>query len=379
MSTEPRNQIPAAPELRARFDAAPAYTVGIEDEVMVLDPDTFELAPRAPEVLARLGDDPRFKLELPAAQLEILVEPSATVPQAARALYEARQHLAERARDLACFAAAGFHPTSPGSGELNRGARYDHVIGEYGPIAERQLVCALQVHVSVPGADRALAVYNAAREYLPWLAALAANAPFYEGRDSGLASVRPKVGELLPRQGVPPAIESWEAYVDALSWGARTGVFPDPSSWWWELRPHPRFGTLELRVPDGQTTVADAAAVAAVAQSLLAWLGERHDQGEPLSTAATWRIQQNRWSACRHGVEGGMADLRSGEMSPTREGLRELLDTLSPVAARLGASAELDRARGLVEVNGAIAQREVAGRSGIRSVAGWLANQFLAG
>jgi carboxylate-amine ligase len=377
VSTDTRNPTPTGAELRARFDTAPAYTVGIEDEVMVLDPDTLELAPRAPEILARVGDDPRFKLELPAAQLEILVEPSATVGQAARALLEARRDLADHAGDLARFAAAGFHPASPGSGELNRGLRYDHVIGEYGPIAERQLVCALQVHVSVPGADRALAVYNAAREFLPWLAALSANAPFYEGCDSGLASVRPMIGDLLPRQGVPPPIESWEAHADALAWGAKTGAFPDPGAWWWEMRPHPRFGTLELRVPDGQTTVTDAAAVAAVAQALLAWLGERHDRREALPAAPTWRIEQNRWSACRRGVEGEMADLRSGVVRPTRDWLRELLDALKPVATRLEASAELDRARELVEVNGAIAQREVAQRSGVRSVAGWLANQFL--
>lgn len=377
MPTEtPNPPSPTAADLRARFDAAPAYTVGIEDEVLVLDPVTLELVPRAPEVLARLDGDPRFKLELPAAQLEILVEPSATVPEAARALLQGRRDLVTRAGGLARFAGAGFHPTSPAVAELNRRDRYAHVIGEYGPIAKRQLVCALQVHVAVSGADRALAVYNAAREYLPWLAALAANAPFYEGRDSGLASVRPKIGELLPRQGVPPPIESWDAYADALAWGARTRAFPDPSSWWWELRPHPSFGTLELRVPDGQTTVADAAAIAAVAQSLLAWLGERHDRGESLPAAPTWRIEQNRWSACRHGVEGEMADLRSGAVRPTRQCLRELIDALEPVADRLHAAAELDRARALVEVNGAIAQRRVAEREGIPSLPGWLASQF---
>src|SRR5207302_7619401 len=132
--------------------------------------------------------------------------------------------------------------------ELNRLERYERTIREYGVRAQRQLVCALQVHVSVGDADGALAVYNAARSYLPLLAALAANAPFYEGHDTGLASVRPKLAELLPRQGVPPAIASWEAYAGALSWGAGTGAFPDPGMWWWELRPHPQFGTLEFRV-----------------------------------------------------------------------------------------------------------------------------------
>jgi glutamate---cysteine ligase / carboxylate-amine ligase len=370
---------PTAAGLRERFDAAPAYTVGIEDEVMVLDPATFELTPRAGEVLERAGDDPRFKLELPASQLEILVEPSATVPLAARALLEGRRDLAARAEGLVAFAAAGFHPTSPGTGELNRSPRYDQVADEYGSVARHQLVCALQVHVSVPGADRALAVYNAARAYLPWLAALAANAPFYEGRATGLASVRPKVGELLPRQGVPPAIESWEAYADALAWGAAAGTFPDPSAWWWEVRLHPRWATVELRVPDAQTTVADAAAIAAVAQALLAWLGERHDAGERPVPAPSWRIEENRWSACRHGVEGTMADLETGATRPTREGLHELLDSLAPVAERLGAGAPaMGRARELVEVNGALAQRRTVERDGISSLPGWLASQFLA-
>lgn len=372
------NPPPTAPKLRERFDAASPYTVGIEDEVMVLDPDTFELAPRAGEVLALLDGDPRFKLELPAAQLEIVIGPKATVPEAAQALFEARRDLASQGEAAARFAAAGVHPTSPGTGELNQSPRYQHVIGEYGAVAARQQVCALQVHVSVPGADRALAVYNAAREYLPWLAALAANAPFYEGRDTGLASVRPKIGELLPRQGVPPAFETWEAYAGALAWGAATGGFPDSSSWWYELRLHPKFGTLELRVPDGQARVGHAAAIAAVAQALLAWLGERHAANDLDAPAATWRIEQNRWWACRHGVEGYLADLRTGEVRPTRERLSGLLDALEPVARRLGAGTEMSRARELVEANGAIAQRRAAARTGIPSVPGWLASQFVA-
>jgi carboxylate-amine ligase len=344
---------------------------------MVLDPDSLELTPRAPEVLSRLGGDPRFKLELPASQLEIVLPPSATVTDAARALTEARRDLVSRVDGAVRFAAAGFHPTSPGAGELNQSQRYQHVIREYGPIAARQLVCAFQVHVSVPGADRALAVYNAARAYLPGLAALAANAPFYEGRDTGLASVRAKIGELLPRQGVPPAFESWEAYAGALAWGAATGAFPDASSWWYELRLHPGIGTLELRVPDGQTTVSGAEAIAAVAQALLAWLGERHDRGHLGPPAPTWRIEQNRWWACRDGVDGDLADLETGAVRPTRVALGELLDTLGPVASRLGASAGLARAGELVECNGAIAQRRVAAGSGISSLPGWLASQFV--
>jgi carboxylate-amine ligase len=377
VSPETSNPPPSAAELRARFEAASAYTIGLEDEVMVLDPHTFELTPRADDVLSRLNGDPRYKLELPAAQLEILVEPTVSVPEAAQALLEARRDLVAAADGAVRFAAAGTHPTSRGAGELNQSPRYDHVIREYGLVAARQLVCAFQVHVSVPGADRALAVYNAARSYLPSLAALAANAPFYEGQDTGLASVRAKIGELLPRQGVPPAFESWEAYAYALDWGARTGAFPEANSWWYELRLHPRFGTLELRVPDAQSTVGAAGAIAAVAQALLVWLAQRHDGGDLGPPVETWRIEQNRWWACRDGVDGDMADLDTGEMRPTRERLRELLDILEPMAHQLGASDGVSRARELVEVNGALAQRRVAARAGIPSLPGWLASKFL--
>ena len=362
--------------MRAAFAAADGFTVGFEDELMLLDPTSFELAPAGPAALELLDGDPRFKLELPASQLEIVTEPSATVPDAVEQLRDARATLVRRAGGLCAFAAAGVHPTSPGVGLLNQGERYDRTARAYGPLARRQLVCALQVHVAVGDADTAIAVYNAARSYLPLIAALAANAPFYEGRDTGLASVRPKIGELLPRQGVPPALESVEQLAGILRWGAASRAFPSPHAWWWELRPHALHGTLEFRVPDGQTTVEDAGALAAVVQALVAWLAERHESGERLPFAESWTIAENRWSACRSGVEGELADLQTGELRPTSERLNELLSALAPTANRLGAQAELEHAGRMVAGNGAIAQRAVAESSGIEAVAPWLAARF---
>jgi carboxylate-amine ligase len=362
--------------LRAAFDATSPYEVGLEDEVMLLDPTTFALTTRAAEVLSILEGDPRFKLELPASQIEIITPPSIGVPAAKASLLDGRRDLAAATDGLVRLAAAGVHPFSPGTGELNRGPRYEHTIREYGSLAARQLVSALQVHVSVGRADRALRIYNAARSYLPELAALAANAPFYEGRDTGLASVRPKLAELLPRQGVPPPLESWESYAAELSWATTAGRLPHVGTWWWELRPHPRLGTLEFRVPDGQTTVADGAAIAAVAQALVAWLDGLEESDSRLAVAPTWRIAENRWSACRYGVEGSMADLRTGTQRPTRERLGELLDDLEPVASRLGAEAELVSARALIEINGAIAQRDVARDGGVQALARWLTTRF---
>lgn len=362
--------------MRAAFDEAAAYTVGFEEEVMLLHPESFELVHRAPEVLDLLGDDSRFKLELPASQLELITPPVGTVSEGAQLLFAARSDLVQRTDGRVSPAAAAVHPFSPGVGALNELPQYRHTREHLGALAQRQLVCAFQVHVSVGSADVALAVHNAARSYLPLLAALAANAPFYEGRDAALASVRPKLCQLLPRQGVPPPIASWQQLADDLRWGAVADAFR-PGAWWWELRPHREFGTLEFRVPDAQTTVANGAAVAAVIQSLVAWLGQRAQSGEHLAVAPGWRIDENRWSACRHGVEGHMADLQTGELRPTRAWLEELLDALDPVARDLHCSDELMRARNLIERNGAIVMREIAEREGVRGLGPWLARSFL--
>ena len=364
-----------AEELRAVFAAVEPLTVGLEEELMLLHPETLELAPVAEAALERLGGDPRFKRELPAAQLEIALDPARSVGEAIAALAAARRDLAGALAGLAVPAAAAVHPTSPVGGALSDHPRYDRTRSEYGPVAARQVVFALQVHVAVGDADHALAVYNAARSYLPLLAALAANGPFYGGRDSGMASVRPKICELLPRQGVPPALASWAQYAAALSWGARTGFFPSRGAWWWELRLHPRHGTLEFRVPDAQSTVHDAAAVAGVVQALVARLLERASAGEALPVQETWQIEENRWSACRHGVEGVMVAPETDLVAPTRELLASLLDELSGHRARLGLDGPFARARELCRANGAMLQREVAA-AGVGALPGWLAARF---
>jgi glutamate---cysteine ligase / carboxylate-amine ligase len=353
--------------LRAAFDVAAPMTVGLEEELMLLDPETLDLTPRAAEVLERASGDPRFKSELPAAQLEIMLAPAATVGEATAALRAARADLAEAAGGIGVLAGAGAHPYAATEGELSNGERYEAIAREYGPIARRQLVFGLHVHVAVRPSDRALAVYNAVRGQLPLIAALAANAPYYAGEDTGLASVRPKISELLPRQGVPPTLASFEELEAALRW-ARI----EPAQWWWEARLHPGFGTVEVRVPDTQTTVAETAAIAAFVHALIAWLAERHEAGEALEAAPSWRIAENRWSACRHGIEGTMADLVTGEVAPTRERLAALLGELAPTAERLGCAADLGRID--LDANGAQRQRSAGDP---RAATAWLAGRFL--
>jgi carboxylate-amine ligase len=368
-----------ASRLESIFDAPEPLTVGAEEEVMLLEPETLDLWPHATELLRRLGTDRRFKPELPASQVEIIAGPAASVTEILAALSAGRRDLAQAAEGLVLPAAAGVHPFAEAEGELAPSERYDHLHAEYGPIARRQLVASLQVHVAVGSAERSLYLYNVLRGYLPEIAALAANAAVYEGRDTGMASIRPKIAEILPRQGIPPAIESWERFAEELRWGASAGAVPEPRRWWWELRPNPAFGTLEIRAPDAQTTLADAAGVVAFLQALVGWLSERHDDGERMRPAPTWRIEENRWSAARYGVEGRMADLETGEQQPTRERLGRLLDRLEPISERLGSKRLLEDARRMVDFNGAIRQRELYRREGAAGLAAWLGRHFLDG
>jgi carboxylate-amine ligase len=366
-----------AAALRERFAIAQPLRIGLEEELMLLDAATLDLAPRAAQLLHRLGDDPRFKLELPATQIEIATSPQATVDGAAAQLAQARTRLSAAAAPDLRLASAGAHAFAQPLGELNGGERYDASRREYGELAKRQLICGLHVHVGLGDADAAVAVHDALRSYLPEIAALAANAPFHDGRDTGLASVRPTICDLLPRQGVPPVLGSLEHYAAELRWATRAGAIASPRQWWWALRLHPQFGTVEVRVPDAQATVAETAAVAALVHALVADLAARHDAGEPLAVAPAWRIEENRWSACRYGVAGAMADLRTGRREPTARRLARLLDGLGDAARRLGCSGPLATARAMLEAGGpAAAQRRVAAQGGPHAVVAWLADRY---
>jgi glutamate---cysteine ligase / carboxylate-amine ligase len=348
-------------QLRARFDAPAPLTIGVEEEVMLLDPRTLDLAPRAHELLGALRADPRFTRELPAAQLEIVLPPVATAGEAVALLGAARRDLLAAAGGDLAIAAAGVHPFTAPLGALSAGPRYERIAAAYGDVARAQLVFALQVHVCVRGADRALAVYNALRGELPLVAALAANAPVHAGRDTGLASVRPHISGLLPRQGVPPALASWEAYAAAL------GRLEDPAQWWWEVRPHLLHGTLEVRVPDAQPSLAEAGAVIAVVHALVAWLAARHDAGEPLPVPERWAIEEDRWLAARHGPAG-----------PLRDRVHALLDALEPFADGLGCATELAVARTMAGAPGAERVRAAFAARGARATVAAMADAFTA-
>jgi carboxylate-amine ligase len=356
--------------VRSAFDGIRPFTIGLEEEVLLVDPVTYLPVPVTDAVLARTEPEAAVMPELPASQVEIISTPHERVADAIGELRTGRRALAAAACGVGRPVAAAVHPTAPGLADLAPSQRAAALGARYGTIAAQQLVGALQVHVAVGSADATLAVYNALRGHLPELAALAAAAPFHAGRDTGLASARPLVSAQLPRQGVPPVMESWDRFAEDLEWGARSGAVPEPGWWWWELRPHVRFGTLEIRVPDVQPTLGHAEALATAAHALVRHLGRRHAAGEELGRPSTWRIAENRFESLRHGVEGRQFDLITGDARSTRRCLHDLLDRIEPDAV-----GSLHGARALVERNSAMELRAV----GLHDAVPWLADSFLAG
>jgi carboxylate-amine ligase len=176
---------------------------------------------------------------------------------------------------------------------------------------------------------------------------------------------------MLPRQGSPPALATWEAFADGLAWAG------DPGAWWWELRPHRLHGTLELRVPDAQPTLRDAGAVAAVCLCLVRRLADRYDAGEALDVPETWRIAENRWSALRHGVDATLKDLRTGAPRPAAERLEELLGELAPTGGELGCEAQLDDARELLAAGGGAAKLRAGADGDVQQAVRWLTDRYV--
>lgn len=368
--------VPTADDLRRAFATPTPPTVGLEEEVLLLDPVTLDLLPRGAEVLAAADGDPALKGELPAAQLELVTPPRRTVAEAAADLAAARARLVDAVAGQALVTAVGIHPTTNPEGVLVDTARGRQMREAYGRVAALQLVSGLHVHVAVRPVEVAVAVHDALRSHLPDLAALAANSPFLGGSDTGLASARPMVSGLLPRQGVPPALHSVEGLAAELAWGAATGVLLDARQWWWELRVHPVLGTLEVRVCDAQTALGDVTALAALIHALSVHLAARAAAGDLPPPAPTWRVAENRWSACRDGVTGTMTDPHTGRREATRDRLHGLLDAVHPTAEDLGCADELAGIARLLVDPAPARHRRLVAEGGPSALLRWLVGRF---
>ncbi|HXD68457.1 MAG TPA: YbdK family carboxylate-amine ligase [Gaiellales bacterium] len=342
--------------LRRAFDAVSDLTVGAEEELLLLDPGTLE--PAAAEwLLAELGESRLHRPELWSAQVELVTDVAESPAAAVAHLRAARMQLAEAAAGRLRIAGLGTHPLALPAQTFSPGNRYAEIVEQHRLGARLgALASGLHVHVAVHGADRALAVYNAMRGYAPLFTALAANAPFVAGEDTGLATVRPMLADALPRQGVGPRLPTWSELEQLVEWGRRTGAIPDPAKLWWECRLNLRLGTVELRAPDAQSSLDDDHALIALAHALVADLCERLDGGERPAAHDTLRIQENRWRAMRFGMEAELIDLESDRPVHARDAVAELVDRL----ARHAPTAGLAHVRSLAARDEPREQRRVA-------------------
>ena len=363
----------------ATWKPAAPWSLGVEEEVMLLDP-----AGR----LAQVGDDllPRLALtmgervcsETHQGVVELVTEPHDTVADVVAELAATRAEIeAALAPEGLVLAAAGTHPTTTWEEtEVSPATRHQLVLSTMAGLARREPTFALHVHLGVPDAEAAVQLMARLRWRLPLLLALSANSPFWQGRDAGMASTRTSLFGAFPRTGLPPRFAGhaeWEATVDLL---VRSGAIPDPTFLWWDIRPQPRFGTLELRVMDAQTCTQDTAALVALTQCLARC---EHEEGAapPTGTGVEEALQENRFLAARDGMDAELIDVTSVGRRPVRELLGEALDAARTHAQDLGCEAELELAAELANEPGAARQRRLAaGHGGPEGLTGALAALF---
>jgi glutamate---cysteine ligase / carboxylate-amine ligase len=361
-----RAHVPTESLLRRAFDAVSDLTVGAEEELLLLDPGTLEPAAASEWLLAELGESRMHRPELWSAQVELVTDVGGSPAAVIGDLRAARTRLAEVAAGRLRIAGLGTHPLALPAERFSPGDRYAEIVEQHRLGARLgALASGLHVHVAVHGADRALAVYNAMRGYTPLFTALAANAPFIAGQDTGLATVRPMLADALPRQGVGPHLPAWSDLDELVEWGRRTGAIPDPGKLWWECRPNLRLGTIELRAPDAQSSLDDDHALIALTHALASDLCERLDGGERLPAHDTLRIQENRWRATRFGMEAELIDLESDRPVPARDAVAGLLDRV----ARHATPASLAHVRSLAARDEPGDQRRAARLRGPAAIA----------
>jgi carboxylate-amine ligase len=339
----PEEQITRA---REQFEAATDFTLAVEEEFAILDAETLGLVNRFEEIAAiAAGTELEEHLvgELIASEVEVRTGPCATFAEAADTMIERRNQLLELAGRLGlALCGAGTHPWSPWQEQriidTPHYRRNDEIL-RY--VVWRNNTFGIHVHVAIRGADRAIAVANAMRCYLPELLAFSASSPFVEGVYTYLHSARSQTfTKMFPRCGVPDAFDGWADFERFVRWLYATGSVTEHTQLWWSVRPHLAFPTVETRICDGQPEIGEAIALAALVYALTARLARAVDEREPLPAYSHRLIEENFWRAIRYGLEGDLIDLAAypdrARVRPAREALEELLVWILPVAQELG-------------------------------------------
>ncbi len=347
-----------------RFTGNP-FTVGIEEELMLVDPESLDLAQGIEQILADADEDGvgHIKPELMQSVLEIATEPCQNLDLAAEQLRALRQRVASCAeRNGMLVAAAGTHPTARWEEQLivDR-PRYRKLASELGWIARQELIFGTHVHVGIDGPDKAIYVADGVRRHIPLMLALSANSPYWRGEDTGMASARTPIFRHFPRVGIPPHYGSWEIFSRRVELMMNAGAIPDYTYLWWDVRPHPNLGTVEVRAYDQQTRLEDTVALAALAICLVHRYAANFDDEKPLIEVPTELIDDNKVRAALRGIEGDLVDLPRDRRAPARELAAEMIEELVPDAAELGCESAFAGLNGLIEA-GSGARRQLQAR-----------------
>ncbi len=340
-----------------KFDG-PAYTIGIEEELMILDAESFELV-NAIESMLEPPAAGEIKPELMESVLEVSTDPCPNTAQAGEQLRALRAQVRETAarKDLT-IGAAGTHPFAMWEDQrIVARPRYRDLVSALRFVARQELIFGVHVHVGIDDPDKAIHVANGMRVHMPILLGLSANSPFWRADATGLASTRTPIFRAFPRVGIPPTYKDWKDYEKRIEFMIQARVIEDYTYLWHDVRPHPEFGTVEVRVMDSQTRVEHTLGLAALVQGLVKELAEHYDAGKRLSRYPFEMLDENKWLAARHGLDGDLVDLPHWDRVPARELARRLLARIRDHCQDLGSLAELEAVEDLLERgNGAARQ-----------------------
>src|SRR5437867_8058588 len=350
-----------------KFGQSDPYTLGVEEEYMLLDGQTFDLVQHIDTVLAAVAGhelEPRLNAELMQSVLEIATPVCHTPAEVADQLRHIRGYVCGIARERGLrVGSAGTHPFSLFERQrITAKDRYRALIDQMQYVARRELIFGMHIHVAVDDAEKAIQVVNGLLPQLGPLLALSASSPFWRGEPTGLASSRQMVFAAFPRSGPPPRFKDYNDYAEVVGQLEKTGCIADYTHIWWDIRLHPRFGTVEIRVCDAVTRVEDAVALAAFCQSLVKLYSERYALGAEIPSYHRILTTENKWLAARYGLEAPVMDLATGRRNrvPVAQLVRRTLRELEPHARELGCDVELE---GISEIlakgNGSDRQRRI--------------------
>ena len=349
------------------WNASRGATVGTEWELQLIDADSRLLRQDAREVLALLpmvgldGEHPKIRHELMESTLEIVTGICSTVREAkadlSATIGELQRITGPRGTMLAC---AGTHPVSDWrDAKMAPIQRYAELVEQMQWLARRIQTFGVHVHVGLSDGSKAIPIVNALAAYLPHFLALTASSPFWCGQDTGLASSRSVVFGTLPTAGPPHQMAKWSEFEDYMDTLLRAGTIRSIKEVWWDIRPHPDFGTVEIRMSDGVPTLREIGMVAALSQCLVQLFSSQLDRGYTLPCPAAWVVRDNKWRATRYGLDAMLITDDMGATAPLRDEIYELARVLEPVADRLGCVDDLSVVSDVLE-HGASYERQRA-------------------